>query len=164
MAKANVPQAKYDVDVGALGARLGVARDESESDVAVVEHVLPAGALGSPVHRHGREDEISYVLEGEVTVLQGEEVSTAGPGEFVVKPRNVWHAFWNAGDEPLRFLEIIAPGGFASFFEEVADLYPLDPEDEDAVARTGEIFERYGFEARLESVPELCERYGLRPA
>ena len=46
----------------------------------------------------------------------------AGPGELVFKPRNEWHTFWNAGEEPCRILEIIAPAGFEHFFEELVDM------------------------------------------
>jgi len=39
----------------------------------------------------------------------GDEVIEAGPGDLVLKPRGVRHAFWNPGDEPARVLEIISP-------------------------------------------------------
>jgi uncharacterized cupin superfamily protein len=63
---------------------------------------LPAGAgeavwIGAPLHRHSREDEISHVLEGELTVQQDDRRDTAGVGGTIVKPRGVFHAFWNAG-------------------------------------------------------------------
>jgi hypothetical protein len=83
-------------------------------------------------------------------------------GESVVKGRNVWHTFWNAGDEPLRFLEVIAPGEFSEFFEEVAPLTPLDPSDGEAIEEFQRIGERYGFEADLESIPRLCEEHDLQ--
>ena len=152
----------YDVDLGKLGARLDVARTDNEANVAIVEHTLPPHTLAAPLHRHSREDEISYVLEGEMTVLADEELSTVPAGESVVKGRGVWHTFWNAGDEPLRFLEIIAPGEFSEFFEEVAPLTPLDPSDDDAIEEFLRIGERYGFEADLESIPRLCEEHGLQ--
>ena len=154
--------AKYDVMLGELGARLDVARGENEANVAVVEHTLPPHTLAAPLHRHSREDEISYVLEGEMTVLADDELSTVPAGESVVKGRDVWHTFWNAGDEPLRFIEIIAPGEFSAFFEEVAPLTPLDPTDEAAAAEFLAVGERYGFEADLGSVPKLCAEHGLR--
>ena len=44
--------------------------------------------------------------------LLGDEVLTAEAGDLVFKPRDQWHTFWNAGDEPCRILEIIAPAGF----------------------------------------------------
>jgi uncharacterized cupin superfamily protein len=62
-----------------------------------------------PLHRPSREDEPSYVLEVEMTVLADDELTTVLAGESVVKDRNIWYTFWNAGDDPLRFLEIIAP-------------------------------------------------------
>jgi mannose-6-phosphate isomerase-like protein (cupin superfamily) len=152
----------YDVDLGKLGARLDVARTDNEANVAIVDHTLPPHTLAAPLHRHSREDEISYVLEGEMTVLAGGELSTVSAGESVVKGRDVWHTFWNAGDEPLRFLEVIAPGEFSEFFEEVAPLTPLDPSDGEAIAEFQRIGERYGFEADLESIPRLCEEHSLQ--
>ena len=79
-------------------------------------------ALAAPLHRHTREDEYSYVLEGRVGALLGDEVLVAGPGDLIFKPRNQWHTFWNAGDEPARILEIISPAGFERFFDELVDL------------------------------------------
>ena len=76
-------------------------------------------ALAAPLHRHTREDEYSYVLEGRMGALLGDEVVEAGPGDLVFKPRNQWHTFWNAGDEPCRILEIISPAGFEHFFGEL---------------------------------------------
>jgi len=152
----------YNVSVGDLGARLDIARTENEANVAIVEHTLPAHTLAAPLHRHSNEDEISHVLEGEMTVLAGDELTTVPAGESVVKGRDVWHTFWNAGDEPLRFLEIIAPGKFSEFFEEISHIYPFDPANEEALARFEEICDRYDFEADLESIPKLCEEHDLQ--
>jgi quercetin dioxygenase-like cupin family protein len=154
---------RYSVMVGPLGADLEIAPEDSESGVAVVEHRLSPKTLGAPIHRHVREDEISYVLEGELTVQADGDVSTVHAGEFVVKGRDVWHTFWNAGDEPVRFLEIIAPGTFSGFFEEVTEHLAGGPPDEAAMARMDDIAETYGLELRWESIPELCERHGLAP-
>jgi quercetin dioxygenase-like cupin family protein len=151
----------YDVSVGPLGAKRVVAPDENEAGVAVVEHTLPPRTLGVPLHRHATEDEISVVLEGSLGAQQGEEVSTAGSGEVVVKPRGVWHTFWNDGDDLLRFLEFIAPGTFASYFEEVAAVIPDGPPDEAAMRRLAEIAGAYDLEMDPESMPELVERHGL---
>jgi hypothetical protein len=65
-------------------------------------------------------------------------------------------AFWNAGDEPCRILEIIAPGGFEKYFEELVDAGgPPTPE---LIAALGA---RYGIEHDIASIPALCERFGL---
>ena len=162
MSSKTAPAEKYDVSLGNLGARLDVARTENEANVAIVEHTLSPHTLAAPLHRHSREDEISYVLEGEMTVLADEELTTVPAGQSVVKGRDVWHTFWNAGDEPLRFLEIIAPGEFSEYFEEVAQLGTPDPMDEEWVSQFVAIGERYGFEVDLERTPELLETHGLQ--
>ncbi|MGH2959230.1 MAG: cupin domain-containing protein, partial [Solirubrobacterales bacterium] len=96
----------------AIGASHLLDAPESGGAFSVVEHPLPPRALASPIHRHTREDEYSFVIEGRMGAQLGDEIVFAEAGDFVFKPRNQWHAFWNAGDEPARILEIIAPGGF----------------------------------------------------
>jgi hypothetical protein len=89
--------------------------------------------------------------------LLGDDVVYAETGDLVHKPRDQWHTFWNAGDEPCRILEIIAPGGFEKFFEELVDAgQPPEPE---WLAALGA---RYGLEFDFESIPGLCERFGLQ--
>lgn len=142
----------------ALGTRRMLSSTATGGGFGLVEHDLPAGELGSPVHTHEREDEYSYVLSGRLSAQIGDDVVEAGPGELVVKPRGIPHAFWNAGSEPLRFLELISPGGFEEYFFELAG--PLNAGDEQAM---GEIMARYGLDLRVETVPELIERHGLQP-
>lgn len=67
--------------------------------------------LAAPMHRHSREDEYSFVLAGTLGVIEEGIEVTAGPGDLVAKPLGRWHTFWNAGEDELRFLEIIVPGG-----------------------------------------------------
>src|SRR2546423_11644511 len=98
--------------LGSIGVRFMTDGETTSGGFALVEHPMSARALAAPLHRHTREDEYSYVLEGRMGALLGEEVLEAGPGELVFKPRNEWHTFWNAGEETCRVLEIIAPAGF----------------------------------------------------
>ena len=155
----------YSVMVGInrqLGADLKVAPGENESGVAVVEHTFAPGALGAPPHRHSREDEISYVLEGTLTVQQDDEITAVGPGAFAVKPRDVWHTFWNAGFERVRFLEIIAPGAFAGYFAELAAVLPADGmPDEDDEKHIAALDAKYGLETNPSAIPEMIEQHGL---
>ena len=89
---------------------------------SLVEHPMPPRALAAPLHRHSREDEYSFVLEGRMGAQLGDEVVYAETGDLVFKPRDQWHTFWNAGDEPCRILEIISPAGFERYFEELVDM------------------------------------------
>ena len=146
--------------LGSIYVRLMIEGAASGGGFSLVEHPMPPRALAAPLHRHSREDEYSYVLEGRMGALLGDEVLEAGPGDLVFKPRGQWHTFWNAGDEPARILEIISPAGFEQYFSELIDLgggLRADP------ALLSELCERYGLELDRGSIPGLVERFGLMP-
>src|SRR5947209_4846359 len=131
--------------LGSIGVRFMVDGAETGETFSLVEHPMSPRALAAPLHLHTREDEYSYVLEGRMGALLGDDVVEAGPGDLVFKPRNQWHTFWNAGDEPCRILEIIAPAGFEKFFEELVDIGGSANADPEEFAR---VRERYGLEMR----------------
>jgi mannose-6-phosphate isomerase-like protein (cupin superfamily) len=145
--------------LGSMGVRFMIDGSESGGGFSLVEHPMGARVLGAPLHRHSREDEYSYVLEGRVGALLGDEVVYADVGDLIFKPRGQWHSFWNAGDEPARILEIISPAGFEKYFEELVDMRNAGTPAPDAVR---ELTERYGLEMNFASVPELVDRFGLR--
>src|ERR1700736_5388896 len=126
--------------LGSIGVRFMIDGGESGGGFSLVEHPMSAHALAAPLHRHSREDEYSYVVEGRVGALLGDEVVLGGPGDTIFKPRNQWHTFWNAGDEPARILEIISPAGFEGYFEQLTELLrdagPPDPAAIAALAAT----------------------------
>jgi len=145
--------------LGSIGVRFMIDGPEAAERFSLVEHPMSPRALAAPIHRHTREDEYSYVLEGRMGALLGDDVVEAGPGDLVHKPRDQWHTFWNAGDEPCRILEIISPAGFEGFFRELSDMGGVMEAGEDAVAA---LSARYGLEMRPDTVPELVERFGVR--
>jgi mannose-6-phosphate isomerase-like protein (cupin superfamily) len=145
--------------LGSIGVRFLIDGDEAGDRFSLVEHPMSPRALAAPLHMHTREDEYSFVLQGRMGALLGDDVVEAGPGDLVFKPRNQWHTFWNAGDEPCRILEIIAPAGFEDFFRELSDMGGAIKADPDELTALGE---RYGLQLKLDSVPELVERFGVR--
>jgi mannose-6-phosphate isomerase-like protein (cupin superfamily) len=144
------------VDLGSIGVRFLLRAADTGGALSVVEHPIPPRTLAAPLHCHHNEDEYSYVLEGKMGALLGSEVVIANAGSLVRKPRDQWHTFWNAGDEPCRVLEIISPGGFEQMFADVG----ADPE-----AMTGEtaaaLDARYGLEVDYDSIETLCRNHGL---
>lgn len=144
--------------LGSIGVRFMIDGEETDGGFSLVEHPMSPRALAAPLHRHNREDEYSFVLEGRMGALLGDEVLEAGPGDLVHKPRGQWHTFWNAGDEPCRILEIIAPAGFEKFFEELSDMGGAVNADPQAL---GELSARYELEMQPDSIPGLLERFEL---
>jgi mannose-6-phosphate isomerase-like protein (cupin superfamily) len=147
------------VFLGTIGVRHIVDWVHAQGRFSVLEHPMSPRALAAPLHRHHNEDEYSWIIEGRVGALLGDEVLYGGPGDFIFKPRGQWHTFWNAGDEPARILEIISPAGFEQFFDELSDFGGVDKistENLDALCM------RYELEMDVDSVPELCKRFDLK--
>lgn len=142
--------------LAAIGVRFIIGGEDASGRFSLVEHPMPPRALAAPIHRHSREDEYSFVLEGRMGALLGDELIYADPGELVFKPRDQWHTFWNAGDQPCRILELISPAGFERYFEELVDM--TGPKTSETI---GPIADRYGLEMKFESVGELVAEHGL---
>ncbi len=138
------------VDLGGCGVRFMIWGEESGGGFSLVEHPIPPRHLAAPWHRHSREDEYSFVLEGRLGACLGDQVLYADPGDLVFKPRDQWHTFWNAGDSLCRILEIISPSGFEHFFEDVVE----GPADVDPRAR-------YALETDPAGTARIQEQFNL---
>ena len=145
--------------LGSIGVRFMIDGKEAGERFSLVEHPMSARALAAPLHRHTREDEYSYVLEGRVGALLGDDVVIGGPGDLIFKPRNQWHTFWNAGDQPARILEIISPAAFERFFAELVNLGGLTQADPQALA---DVCARYEVDVDPDGIPGLVERFDVR--
>jgi quercetin dioxygenase-like cupin family protein len=154
------PGGGLDAPLSRLGTIHKVPGHVTAGQLAIVEHTLPPRALAAPVHRHSREDELSIVLTGRIGALLGDDVVEGGAGAYVWKPRNQWHTFWNASDtDELRFIELILPGGFEGYFERLSPmLKEAGGAKPEAIAS---LAQQYGIEFDFESIPRVCERFGL---
>jgi quercetin dioxygenase-like cupin family protein len=146
------------VHFNALGTRYLIGAEETGGAFALVEHDLAPRALGAPLHRHEREDEISLVTSGRVGFQLGDDVLAAGPGDVVRKPRHQWHAFWNAGDEECRFYELITPGAFAEYFAEIEPAFGAGPPDFELLAA---VRDRYALDMDMATMERLIAEHGL---
>lgn len=145
----------------ALGTTYKVLSKTVNGSAAIVEHTVESKSIGAPMHKHTHEDEISYVLEGELSVIQGGKVQTAKQGEYIVKPRGIFHTFWNATNERIRFLEVITPGNFEYYFAELAPFLEAGkPPQMDKIRETGV---KYGLIVDPTGAEEIIKKYGLNP-
>lgn len=136
--------------------RFMINSSDTDGRFSLVEHTLGPRVLAAPMHRHTREDEYTYVLEGRVGAILGGREAVAEPGDLLFKPRGEWHTFWNAGDTPARMLEIISAGGLEDLFRAL-DSLPGWPEPEALV----EMADRYGCSLDFEATLPVVERHGL---
>jgi len=149
------PDDGFYAELGGCGARFMIWGEESGGGFSLVEHPIPPRSLCAPLHRHDGVDEWSYVLEGRMGALLGDDVIYAEVGDLAFKPRDQWHTFWNAGDRPCRILEIISPAGFEHFFRELSERLERGETD------MSDLSPKYGIEFDMGSVQRICEQHGL---
>ena len=109
-------------------ATVKVSAGSSLSGMNVVEFDAPKD-FGPPLHQHEHEDEIMFVISGEVLLLVGEERVIAGPGTVVSLPAQVPHIF-QVVSESARFLTVTSgSSGRPTFDRFVQELgAPVDPD------------------------------------
>ena len=115
-----------------------VSAEDSEDTLAFFHLVAPP-MTGPPLHVHTREDELFYVLEGELVFELDGERHTARAGDTVYLRRGVAHTYQNFTKSNARLLIATVPGMFSRFFMEWSAATPLGalmppPERADALS------------------------------
>lgn len=108
--------------------------EASGGKLAIYESVA-APDQGPPRHIHHDEDEIFYILSGEVIFWLDGETVTKGPGDVVFAPRDKPHTFHVIGPAPARWITVLSPGGMEGFFVEMAKGNYAIPQQIDDVSR-----------------------------
>lgn len=90
---------------------------EQTAGAVVLIHIYFRKGGEPPAHFHRNEDEIFYVLEGEIRFHIGDKTFTAKAGELAYAPREVPHHF-SLVTETAKALLMITPPGIETFFKE----------------------------------------------
>ncbi|TWT45373.1 Quercetin 2,3-dioxygenase [Phycisphaerae bacterium RAS1] len=106
-----------------VGDRIRILADSKASGGAcVVFEEITAPGGGPPLHRHGRDDEWFFVIDGRAKFSVDGRETIVGPGGFVFAPRGCVHTFRNVGDGPSRMIISCVPGGLEGPFREADQL------------------------------------------
>jgi quercetin dioxygenase-like cupin family protein len=117
------------------------------SDVAgsyAVMETLTQPQGGPPVHRHEREDESFYVIEGKYLFEVDGKSIQASSGCFLHAPKGSVHTFQNVGTTTGRMLMIVQPAGLDLFFAELASA--TERMHEPDLSLIVPVFHKYGME------------------
>jgi quercetin dioxygenase-like cupin family protein len=146
-----------------------MAHNQTGEQFSSVEVDLAPFQMGPPPHIHFELDEIMRVLEGTVTVLEGETTREVTAGGWHFRPRGIVHTFWNAHNTPAKFIDMYPSSqNFAHYLEELAQLgddlhkegaNPFAPE---SLARFKALDARYNHEVYYEKMPEHLAKYGVK--
>jgi quercetin dioxygenase-like cupin family protein len=143
---------------------------------SLFEHLLEAGdgdgrlgvalvtqppGIATPLHRHSKEAEVFYLLEGRMSYRAGDEDFELYDGCFIYLPQNLPHAFRIRGDKPAKMLALTTPAGVLHLYDEVglpAAEMRLPGDDgqppEVEIPKWGEVGPRYGLEVVGPPIPE----------
>lgn len=152
-----------------LGMSTGIKLTHAQTygQFSCMEQHLAPRQMGPPPHVHYELDEIMYVLEGTITLLEGDQTREVAAGGWHFRPRGVVHTFWNAHDAPAKFIDMYPSSqNFVHFLEELAELggaihaeggNPFAPE---SIARFKALDARYNHEVFYEQMPAHMAKYG----
>ena len=124
--------------IGGQEVFIKVAGADTNDGLSCMFHTVPP-MTGPPLHQHQREDELFYVIEGEVTFEVDGKRTLAKAGTTLFAPRLTKHAFQNFSQSPARLLIMLVPGGLDRMFVEASTL-----SGENAAAQFAPIGARYG--------------------
>lgn len=122
--------------------RVVLTGEDTGGRYALIENANAPG-MSIPPHLHRNEDEMFYVLEGEVEFQIGEQIVRASAGTTIHLPRQTPHAFTIVGAQPARMLILLVPAGLEKYFEELSRLPSEGPPN---MATVAAISARYGVE------------------
>lgn len=93
-----------------LSTRLLADSDATGGTLSVMRTTMGEDIEGARPHTHSKSAELFYVLDGQLQLLAGSQVITAGKGDLVVVPPNMAHAFATTPGHRADFLIVQAPG------------------------------------------------------
>ncbi len=93
-----------------LSTRLLADSNATGGALSIIRTTRGEGLEGARPHTHSKSAELFYVLDGELQLLAGSQVLTAGKGDLVVVPPNMAHAFATTPGHCADFLIVQAPG------------------------------------------------------
>src|SRR5262252_2028259 len=134
---------------GALMTFLATGED-THGQFALIEAVARRGNV-PPTHIHHREDEMFYILEGEIVISLGDRTIKGTAGTMVFLPRDVPHSF-TIESEQSRMLILLTPAGLEGWFKEFSvpapamTLPPADEPEYRELQRMLEAAPRFGIE------------------
>ncbi len=102
---------------------------DSDNQLLIIEQNDMPG-VGIPLHVHKNEDEIFYILEGEMEVIVGKNKTILKSGDMGFCPRGIAHSWKVVGNQKHKSLLIITPSQIENLFIELSELKEFPPDFE----------------------------------
>ena len=154
---------------GGMDIRVWVRSKMTNGLFSSVETAVAPKIMGPAPHYHKELDELMFVLDGTATVLVGDNVIEVEAGGWHLRPRMIKHTFWNASENPLRFIDMYFNQPFEDYLEKIfheitpENGYPLDSEKRRNEMKS--LAEKYGVMRYPDAQDErqtIVAKYGLK--
>lgn len=126
----NVIRANDGNKVQVLGDQVNikVASEVSPFGQSIVVVDVPPGS-GTPCVTHSKEEEVYYILDGELFMHTPSEKHTLAAGDMVHLPPGTPHGYRNATEKTTKFLAWTVGGPMDKFFVSMAEHVKEMPRD-----------------------------------
>ena len=121
--------------------------EQTNGQFTAMEFLAPKN-FGPPLHRHDAEDELFYIVDGELWLSCGDVEAVHGTGAVVWLPRGQAHTFQVLSDTA-RVFQVSTPGGFERFVATLGEPFdrPVLPEPAPVDgARVAEVCHQFNIE------------------
>ncbi len=103
--------------------RVLISTEETKGESVTFEFENQPNDIGPPIHFHPDKEESFTVIKGELTVEVAGKIKVLKAGESATVPRNTFHTFWNATQNPVLFTSEHKPAKqFESFIKSLYDM------------------------------------------
>jgi mannose-6-phosphate isomerase-like protein (cupin superfamily) len=121
--------ASTPVDTGEAdsGIHYLATTETTRGEFGLYRVVMKPKAGGPSTHFHRTISESFYVLDGTLSLFNGDKWVEAGAGDFLYVPQGGLHAFRNDSDAPLEMLLLFTPGApREEYFEKLSQVAEAD--------------------------------------
>ena len=124
-----------------------ITGEQTDGTLTAVEFLAPRN-FGPPLHRHVAEDELFYILDGELWLSCGDVEAVKGEGSVVWLPRGLAHTF-QVRSETAKVFCVSTPSGFERFVATLGqptDSHGLPEPEEIDPGRVAEVCAQFSIE------------------
>ena len=137
----SAPNSASVLNIGSAKLVHRISSQATHGAFSLVEFVSEPGE-GVGLHVHEHEEELVYLLEGQIEVTLGDQSMAVQQGTAALLPRGIPHGYVNTGKGPSRLLAVLMPGRLDEFFVGLDKELGTDRAHEEGISR-------------------LCAAYGL---
>ena len=112
--------------IGRISAVFKADGEETQRGYSISEWWLEPNTQGPGAHSHA-EDDVFYVIEGNMSIFVGDRWIDAAKGSFILAPAGTTHDFENRSSSRAGILNFSIPGDFEKHMPAIVKRFGANP-------------------------------------